>query len=178
MAVVAIVLVSTASSFAGEIDHARFMGEFAQFVQHEVASEKEIRVKLDTFILENRKYLADGFGKHPEFMPKIYELAGTGKLSCLSSRYYAEFQKDLTNEEREAFYNTKRNMDRWVLMVAVEEAATLKVTGSSSPFFYRFREDFPNVIAESMKAAVRPYLNAKPGKEGVKGVGFDDIPCD
>jgi len=170
-------LINPGPSFAQEIDHARFMGEFAQFVQGRLAAERDIREKLDKLIDENRKAVSEDFGMHPELMPKIYAVAGIEKLECLSGRYFITFQKDLTNEERMAFYETKHSMDRWVFNLALEEAVKLKVLEPSPPLNYRFKDDVPYTLAETMRLATKPYLGMKPGKEAGKGYGFDDIEC-
>ena len=178
------VLVTAGASSAPNIDHRRFMAGFARFVDGVIADEGGVRARLDTFILKDKTNLSAGVGIHPELIPEMYSLAGTERLDCLSGRYFTAFQMALTNEEREAFYKTKHDMDRWVLMLAVEEAARLKVTNPSPPLSYRLREDIPAVIADEMRATVAPYIAVKPGKEvgagpGFRhtGAGFDDLTC-
>lgn len=169
-------VMAASPSCAEEINQRRFEYEFAVFVQSKLESGREIRAKLVEFVKENRGAVAEGFGKHPDLVPKMFEAVGLEKLNCISGRHYDEFEAQLDKDGFTLFYGVKQGLSHWVTMVALEEASRHRIFTPSPPINYRRRGDYPPFIALTIHEVIRPYLEQGPG-EG-PGLGFDDFGCD
>jgi len=146
----------------GARENRQFTKEFALFVQDRLNNETKIRADIGAFIVKNKGKFKENFGKHPELIPAMYEVAGIERVNCMQGRYWDEFTLKLNNEERHFFYETAQKLDWWVMMIAVEEADRLGVFKRSPPIQFRLLTDVPFYIALSMRKDIEPFLEAEP----------------
>ena len=146
----------------GARENRLFTKEFALFVQDRLNNETKIRADIRAFILKNKSKYKENFGKHPELVPAMYEVAGIERVNCMQGKYWDEFTLKLNNEERHFFYETAQKLDWWVMMIAVEEADRMGVFKKSPPIAFRLLTDVPFYIALSMRSDIKPFLEAEP----------------
>jgi len=146
----------------GARENRQFTKEFALFVQDRLNNEAKIRADIRAFILKHKDKIKDNFGKHPELIPEMYEVAGVERVNCIQGKYWDEFTLKLNNEERHFFYETAQKLDWWVMMIAVEEADRMGVFKRSPPIAFRLLTDVPFYIALSMRSDIKPFLEAEP----------------
>jgi hypothetical protein len=89
----------------GARENRLFTKEFALFVQDRLNNETKVQADIRAFIAKNKGKVKENFGKHPELITEMYEVAEVGRVNCIQGRYWDEFTLRLNNEERHFFYD-------------------------------------------------------------------------
>jgi len=142
------------ASFAGEINGKKFMCEFAGFVRGRLADEANIRRKLSVIVQKHKDELKDGLGIHPELFPEMFEAAGVDRMNCIMGRHYEALARELDEKDKHAFYDASEKLDRWVLMLAEEEAYRQKVMPMPG---FRDIGNIPSYISGEIIKEMQPY---------------------
>jgi hypothetical protein len=176
----AAVLLAVSVSAQAEAYHENklFMKEYATYAVGLLDREPEVRAAIRENIEANRELLKNGFGKHPEIIFNLERMAGLDRVNCISGKYYARFEEELSNEERHAFYDTAHGLTWWIMQIAAEEADRSGIYKPSPPLTFRLRDDVPAYIAEGIRMELRGYLLNDLTTEDRKGLSFKALPCE